>query len=71
VARNRTPEGYIRRASGGTGVLAGGKIMPRTGSPAARVGILRLAPAMPAVASFKNLRREELVMLGPLAVLLS
>jgi hypothetical protein len=68
---NRTPEGYIRRASGGTGVFAGGKIMPSRGSPPARVGIPRLAPATAAVVIFKNRRREVLVTAGSLAVLIA
>jgi hypothetical protein len=48
----------MRVASGGTGVFAGGKIMPRRGSAAALAGIPRLTPAILAVAIFKNRRRE-------------
>src|ERR1700723_643325 len=59
----------MRYASGGTGGLAGGKIKPRTGSPAPRVGSLRLATAIPAVVTFRNSRRELFIIRRSLAVL--
>lgn len=45
------------RASGGTGVFAGGKIKPRTGSEA-RAGSPRAAATIPPEAIFTNVRRE-------------